>query len=308
MPVRTLCKTPILKTLLKHMDRKNPKIAGIEHFPIPIKDGLTLVRELIVDKFQPEMIILFGSLATGEWTWKSDIDILIVADTNERPHLELDIRNTISASGIKKKVSRIISPVVVSPEQLNDKLEIGHYFFDEIVKQGKLLYNTGRFSLAEMRELEPEEYVPLVKDDFNYWREEAEDFWRIFEVCFQEKRRLRAAFGLHQVVEASCVMVELVYSRHRSQTHDLDELIEKLIHFVSEAATIFPQDNEFQKQAYKRLYKAYISARYDKEYQIEEDELKYLGERVKLLLDLAIKSSEEKIQQILKEPKKYMKK
>jgi hypothetical protein len=44
------------------MDRKNPKIAGIEHFPVPIKDGLTLVRELIVDKFQPEMIILFGSL------------------------------------------------------------------------------------------------------------------------------------------------------------------------------------------------------------------------------------------------------
>ena len=48
------------------MDRKNPKIAGIEYLPIPIKDGLTLVRELIVDKFQPEMIILFGSLATGE--------------------------------------------------------------------------------------------------------------------------------------------------------------------------------------------------------------------------------------------------
>jgi len=57
------------------MDRKNPKIAGIEHFPIPIKDRLTLVRELIVDKFQPEMIILFGSLAAGDWTWKSDIDL-----------------------------------------------------------------------------------------------------------------------------------------------------------------------------------------------------------------------------------------
>jgi len=43
------------------MDRKNPKIAGIEYLPIPIKDGLTLVRELIVDKFQPEMIILLGA-------------------------------------------------------------------------------------------------------------------------------------------------------------------------------------------------------------------------------------------------------
>jgi len=45
-----------------------------------------------------------------------------------------------------------------------------------------------------------------------------------------------------------------------------------------------------------------------KEYQIEEDELKYLGERVKLLLDLAIRSNEERVQQVLKEPNKYMKK
>ncbi len=285
------------------MDRKNPKIAGIEYLPIPIKDGLTLVRELIVDKFQPEMIILFGSLAAGEWTWKSDIDILIVADADE-----LDVRNTITESGIKKKVSRIISPVVVSPELLNDKLEIGHYFFDDIVKQGKLLYNTGRFSLAEMRELEPEEYVELVKDDFNYWRKKAVGFWRAHELYLQEKDPCLSAFLLHQVVECSCVMVELVYSRHRSQTHDLDELLEKFIHFVREAATLFPQDNAFQKQAYKRLYKAYISARYDKEYQIEEDELKYLSERVKLLLDLAIRSCEERVQQILKEPKKYIKK
>jgi predicted nucleotidyltransferase len=249
------------------------------------------------------MIILFGSLATGEWTWKSDIDLLIVADADE-----LDVRNAILASGIKKKVSRIISPVVVSPEQLNDKLEIRHYFFDDIVKQGKLLYNTGHFSLAEMRELEPEEYVKLVKDDFNEWRKLAEEAYDLYETCLRKKYYRWGAFNLHQVVECSSVMVELVYSRYRSQTHDLDELMKTAIHFVSEAATIFPQDNEFQKQAYKRLYKAYISARYDKEYQIEEDELKYLGERVKLLLDLAIKSSEEKIQQILKEPKKYMKK
>jgi len=255
------------------------------------------------------MIILFGSLVTGKWTWKSDIDLLIVADTSERPHLELDIKTAILESdAINKKMSKIISPVVVSPEQLNDQLAVGQYFFKDIVDRGRLIYNTGRFSLAEMRKLEPEEYVELVKKDFKYWRREAEGFFRLYQVALAEDFSLHAAFNLHQVVEASCVMVELVYSRYRTQTHDLDILMKKLIHFVSEGATIFPKDNEFQKQAYKRLYKAYISARYDQEYQIEEDELKYLGERVKLLLDLAIRSCEERIQQILKEPKKYMKK
>jgi len=45
-----------------------------------------------------------------------------------------------------------------------------------------------------------------------------------------------------------------------------------------------------------------------REYQIEEDEVKYLGERVKLLVDLATRSCEDKIQQILKEPNKHIKK
>jgi predicted nucleotidyltransferase len=291
------------------MDRKNPQIAAIEFYPKRISDGLILVRDLIVDRFQPEMIILFGSLATGKWTWKSDIDLLVVADTSERPHLELDIKTAILESdAIKKKMSKIISPVVVSPEQLNDQLAVGQYFFKDIVDRGQLIYNTGRFSLAEKSELEPEEYVELVKKDFGYWREEGEVFSGNYEFNFQNTHYRFAAFNLHQVVEASCVMVELVYSRYRTQTHDLDILMKKLIHLVSEGAKIFPKDTEFQKQAYKRLYKAYIAARYNQEYKIEEDELNYLGERVKLLLDLAIRSSEERIQQILREPNKYMKK
>lgn len=291
------------------MDRKNPKIANLEHLPKPIKDGLESIRDMIVEMFQPEMIILFGSLTTKGWTWKSDIDLLFVADTSERPHLELDIKTVIIESdAIKKKVSKIISVVVVSPEELNDQLAVGQYFFKEIVDRGQLLYNTGRFSLAEMRKLEPEEYVELVKDDFDYWRKKAEEAYDMYEICLQKKYYGWAAFNLHQIVEGSSVMVELIYSRDRSKTHDLDILIKKLIHFVSEAAKVFPKDNEFQKQTYKKLYKAYIDARYDKSYKIDEDELNYLGERVKLLLDLAIKSCEEKIKQILKEPNKHIKK
>jgi len=291
------------------MDRKNPKIANLEHLPKPIKDGLGLIRDLVVEIFQPEMIILFGSLTTKGWTWKSDIDLLIVADTSERPHLELDIKTIISESGaIEKKVSKIISPVVVSPEQLNDKLEIGHYFFDDIVKQGKLLYNTGRFSLAEMRELKPEEYIELVKKDFKNWRKLAEGAYKVFEFCLREKDYCWAAFNLHQVVECTSVMVELVYTRYRSKGHDLKELMKRTISCISEAANIFPKDTDFQKQAYQRLYVAYVAARYDEDYVIEEDELKYLGERVKLLLDLAIRNCEEKIQQILTEPNKHIKK
>jgi len=291
------------------MDRKNPKIANLEHLPKPIKGGLELIRDLVVEKFQPEMIILFGSLTTREWTWKSDIDLLFVADISERPHLELDIKTVISESStIEKKVSKIISPVVVSPDQLNDKLEVGHYFFDDIVKQGKLLYNTGRFSLAEMRELELAEYVELVKRDFKNWRKKAAGAHKFYEFGLREKEYDWAAFNLHQVVECTSVMVELVYTRYRSKGQDLKELMKRIISCISESANIFLKDTEFQKQAYQRLYVAYVAARYDEDYVIEEDELKYLGERVKMLLDMSIRSCEDKIQQILTETNNHIKK
>lgn len=33
----------------------------------------------------------------------------------------------------KKQIARIFSPVVVAPKELNDRLEVGQYFFSEIV-------------------------------------------------------------------------------------------------------------------------------------------------------------------------------
>jgi len=206
------------RIIIRGIDRENPKIVSLENYPKPISNGLSLIRDLIVAKFHPEMIILFGAIATSRWTWKSDIDLLIVADTSGRPNLELDIIKAISESEvINKRISRLISPIVAYAERLNDNLVLGQYVFKDIVANGKLLYNTGRFSLAEMRKLEPEQYVTLVEHDFDYRREEAEEFWRSHQRKMSKHQYRRAAFFLYQVVEASCAMIELVHSRYQSK-------------------------------------------------------------------------------------------
>ena len=40
----------------------------------------------IIKRFNPEKIILFGSYAYGKPTMDSDIDLMIVMDTDEKPH------------------------------------------------------------------------------------------------------------------------------------------------------------------------------------------------------------------------------
>jgi HEPN domain-containing protein/predicted nucleotidyltransferase len=277
------------------MSRKKPKVSVLNHLPHKIRKAIILIRDLIIEKYHPEMLILFGSYADRiAWHRHSDIDMLIVAETDDRPLLELKIQQYILDNVPKKTVARVFSPIVETPERLNEQLAIGQYFFKEIVEKGKILYDTGRFSLAEMRLLTNKEYKELVTKDFIYWREEAEGFFKGHYFYISDENFRLAAFNLHQTCESCFKMIELIFTRYASKTHDLNMLLDICLPHLPELKNIFPKDTEFKEQAYSRLRHAYLGARYDQKYEIEKDELDYLGERVKLFLELAIKRCRER--------------
>jgi hypothetical protein len=49
---------------------------------------------------------------------------------------------------------------------------------------------------------------------------------------------------------------------------------------------VFPRENDFERNAFTALEYAYIGARYDKRYTIDEPTLNYLTERVAVLVEL----------------------
>ncbi len=59
--------------------------------------------------------------------------------------------------------------------------------------------------------------------------------------------------------------------------------------------TIFPRANEQQKRCFDLLRKAYIDARYKRDYAIMREELEYLAARVQKLQELTKRICEEKI-------------
>lgn len=281
------------------MSRRKPNVSILNHLPHKIRKAIILIRDLLIEKYHPDMLILFGSYADRvAWHRQSDIDMLIVAETDDRPLLELGIKKYILDNVPKQTVATIFSPIVETPERLNEQLAIGQYFFKEIVQKGKILYDTGRFSLAEMRVLTNKEYKELVSDDFNYWRERAEDFIEDYNNNVPAKKYRNAAFHLHQVCESCYKMIELVYTRYGSKTHDLNELLDICSPHVNELNDIFKSDSEFEQRAYSRLRHAYLGARYDQKYEIEKYDLDYLGERVKLFLELAIKKCREQLSKL----------
>lgn len=98
---------------------------------------LERLTKVIVKEYQPEKIILFGSYAYGKPYEDSDIDLLIIKETDKSFFDRLfEIRKI--ASDARRGYS--FEPVVMTPKELQERLEIGDQFFEEILSRGKVLY------------------------------------------------------------------------------------------------------------------------------------------------------------------------
>jgi len=95
-----------------------------------------IVRQ-VVDAYRPEKIILFGSYAYGEPDVDSDLDLLIIKETSQ-PFIDrlAQVRKILT----DPNRSIPLGPIVLTPEELNARLNIGDQFIEEIVTRGEVLY------------------------------------------------------------------------------------------------------------------------------------------------------------------------
>jgi uncharacterized protein len=95
------------------------------------------IVEKIKKEYSPEKIILFGSYATGHAHRDSDIDLLIIKDTAERP-----IDRRVAVVRMASDPNRLIpfEPLVLTPQELESRLKINDHFVREIIETGEVLY------------------------------------------------------------------------------------------------------------------------------------------------------------------------
>ena len=112
-------------------------VAGVQPpgFTPVTEEVLAEIVRRIVAALHPEKIILFGSYAYGRPSEDSDVDLLVLLETNARP------------ADRYLAVSRLIRPrpfpldiLVKSPDEIAHDLEKGNDFIREIVTQGRVLY------------------------------------------------------------------------------------------------------------------------------------------------------------------------
>ncbi|MDD5598796.1 MAG: HEPN domain-containing protein [Victivallaceae bacterium] len=280
---------------------------SLSHLPEAKKDELKKIVKTLLEYKEVEMLILFGSYATGKYVhrdryvedgiiyeYKSDYDLLIILSRNKQADNPSFIHN-ITANLKELDLFTPVSPIYEGAAFVNAKLSEGNYFFSDIKKEGILLYDSKRKQLARKRKLNFEETKKRAQDYFAEWFESANDFLFGFEKYLEVGKYKNAVFELHQATERFYHTVSLVFTGYKHKTHDLEELGNIASTLNLEYKKIFPRKTQTEKHHFTLLQKAYIDSRYKKDYEITQKELEYLAKRVIKLRDLTEKVCKGKI-------------
>jgi len=240
-----------------------------------------------------EMIILFGSHARGDWvedythdgpvtySYISDYDILVVVPNlryQTKPGRWHDIE--ARAARLVPLHGPSVNLIFHDIDYLNARLAEGRYFFRDIKEEGVLLYDSGRFTLAEPRELTNAERKRIAEEDYAHWFKSACGFLKSFRFNSQEGESKIAAFELHQSTERFYAAFLLVHTGYKPKFHDIEKLGKLAAAEMPEMLHVFPRATNEEKARFDLLKRAYVDARYSKTYAITREELEYLAARV----------------------------
>ncbi len=101
---------------------------------IPQKAIDDVVRQ-IAEKFKPQKIILFGSYARGNPRPDSDVDLLVVMETNLR-----EVRQALLIEQGLEMDLWSLDLIVYTPKKLQERIALGDSFLKEITRYGKVVY------------------------------------------------------------------------------------------------------------------------------------------------------------------------
>ncbi len=100
-----------------------------------LEENLLRVKEALVAKYQPEKIILFGSLAKGNVNETTDIDLLVVKDTQKAYNDRL--RDIVNICDYDVGIDFL----VYNPDELKELAKTNAFVRNEIIRKGEVIYD-----------------------------------------------------------------------------------------------------------------------------------------------------------------------
>lgn len=283
---------------------------SIKHLPEEKQEDLRNLVSMILERIpQTQMIILFGSYATGKYveydsriefgvrtTYMSDYDILVVTDKAKDKEVGQRLDNIEEMYYKDPEKQTPVQFINDDIKKLNRNLLDGRYFYTQLKAEGIFLYNTEKFKLARRRKLRYDEIMKQAMEYFEEKLNRANSFLRSANHDYADKDYNMASFHLHQVCENLFYAVRLVYTLENSKQHNLSKLLTSVRRYSNEFGDIFPRKTEEEKRLFNLLKSAYVEARYNPDFQVTKEDIdtitpmmKKFSEVVKSLCESRIK-------------------
>ncbi len=283
---------------------------SLDHLPASRQRELAHVARVLVEEFEAAhaigtkdwkkarrifKIVLYGSFARGDWVddpiggYQSDYDILIVVNDERLTEFEFWSAaedRLMRDTTITKALSAPVNFIVHSLTDVNAQLEKGRPFFADIVSQGIALCEAEGFPFAQPRDLPPEQARIEAQQHFDKWFPSADAFLASARFLTERGDRNEAAFNLHQSAERFYHCALLVLTLYSPKSHKLNFLRSHAEEIAPELIAAWPRADKFSRRCFELLRQAYVNARYSPHYEITEEELRWLAERVTALQGL----------------------
>ncbi len=105
-------------------------------YPVPITEALLgEITRRIVEAFNPEKVIPFGSRAAGTPHADSDVDLLVIMDAQASP-----IQRAVAVKRACRPRFVAMDVLVKTPEEMATQLRQGNFLLRQILAEGRVLY------------------------------------------------------------------------------------------------------------------------------------------------------------------------
>jgi predicted nucleotidyltransferase len=118
---------------------KEIKMDLTKNYKITLRD----LKEKLVNELGDKLdsLILYGSVARGDFGPESDIDVLIIIENKELDDKFSDLRYDIDV-----KNGTVTTFIVYTPVEIENKVKQGFPFINNVLREGKIIYDNGTWA------------------------------------------------------------------------------------------------------------------------------------------------------------------
>jgi len=285
---------------------------SLAHLPGRKRDEIHIIIKKVLERLpETQMIILYGSYARGDYTeydekiefgiptvFMSDYDILVVTHGIKDFDAARKLDNVDNWYTMRYPDWSPVQLINDDIAKVNQDISDGRPFYNEVKKDGILLYDNGNFKLARRRKLRYDEIKKQAEEYYDKRYGYAKDFLRSAKYDYKDKVYHLAAFHLHQTCENCFTAVRLTFTLKGGKQHNLEKLLNIVRrHAPQEFLDIFPRQTKEEKRLFLLLKAAYVEGRYNPQFAVTKEDIEALMPIAQKLLDLTKRLCEERIKE-----------